>query len=482
MAGRPESELDILHVDMDAFFAAVEVLDDPCLEGRAVLVGGTGVRGVVASCSYEARRSGVRSAMPMSEARRRCPDAVVLPGRHGRYSEVSAQLRRIFEHFTPVVEPIALDEAFLDVAGSHQLFGSSVDIAWAVRSRVLEDLGLACSVGVARTKLVAKLASKAAKPRASAVGLEQGAAVVVVEAGDELAYLQPRPVSDLWGVGPRTADRLASYGLTTVGDLAKVDGSLLERLVGSAVGRQLHELAWGHDNRRVESERPLKSVGHEETFPVDLHDAEEVAREVRRLSESVASRSRKAGVAGRTVTAKVRFGDFTTVTRSQSLRRPIGSSFELARIAGALVAGVETSRGVRLLGVSLSTLEPLTGRAPEQLAFSGLQLDRGRALEGAQETGSEVPPAPSSEPGVEDARHGEPRWRWEESLDEALDAIRARFGVASVGAAVGIGRSGIGVKQVGDGAWGPDRPSASREPHENGETGSQRARTGRETD
>ena len=343
--------LDVLHVDMDAFFAAVEVLDDPSLSGLAVIVGGTGSRGVVASCSYEARASGVRSAMSMVEARRRCPGAVVLPGRHDRYGEVSRQLHEIFEGFTPLVEPIALDEAFLDVSGCHRLFGSSTAIAHAIRARVLEDLQMLCSVGIARCKLLAKLASRAAKPAISPNGPITGSGVFVVRPEDELDFLHPRPVSDLWGVGPRTAERLARYGISTIGDLATIDAAHLGRLVGRAAGTQLHELAWGRDDRPVVADRPLKSVGHEETFAVDMHDPEKLRLEAVRMADSVSTRLRASGFAARTVTVKVRYGDFTTITRSHSLRRPIASSAELVKISAALLSGVEVHQGVRLLGV-----------------------------------------------------------------------------------------------------------------------------------
>ena len=209
--------LDVLHVDMDAFFAAVEVLDDPSLRGRPVIVGGTGARGVVASCSYEARATGVHSAMSMVEARHRCPRAVVIAGRHGRYGEVSRLLHEVFEVFTPLIEPIALDEAFLDVSGSHKLFGTSEEIAAAIRARVLADLGLLCSVGVARCKLLAKLASAGGQAGRLARRVRcDGPGVFVVPVDQELQFLQPRPVSELWGVGPRTTERLRRYGIVTI--------------------------------------------------------------------------------------------------------------------------------------------------------------------------------------------------------------------------------------------------------------------------
>jgi DNA polymerase-4 len=421
--------LEVLHVDMDAFFAAVEVLDDPSLRGLPVIVGGTGARGVVASCSYEARATGVRSAMSMVEARHRCPRAVVLPGRHGRYGEVSRQLHAVFEVFTPLVEPIALDEAFLDVSGSHRLFGSSEEIGEAIRARVAADLKLSCSVGIARCKLLAKLASRAAKPVASPRGPVPGPGIFVVPCDHELEFLHPRPVSDLWGVGPRTAERLARYGIATVGDLARIDPVHLTRLVGRAAGAQLHELAWARDDRPVVSGRAVKSVGHEETFAVDVHDPEQLRLEVVRMADSVASRLRASRLQARTVTVKLRYGDFTTITRSHSLRRPLASTAELAKIASALLSATETRAGVRLLGVSVSSLEERAEGTSEQLAL----WDLSENAQGHDRAAS----AARSE------------------LDAAVDAIRERYGTASVGPAALVGSSGLRVKQVGDSQWGP---------------------------
>jgi DNA polymerase-4 len=421
--------LDILHVDMDAFFAAVEVLDDPKLLGLPVIVGGTGSRGVVASCSYEARATGVRSAMSMVEARHRCPQATVLPGRHGRYGEVSRQLHQVFEVFTPLIEPIALDEAFLDVSGGHRLFGSSLEIAEAIRTRVMADLKLSCSVGVARCKLLAKLASRAAKPIASAGGTVAGPGVLVVVPEHELEFLHPRPVSDLWGVGPRTAERLARYGIATVGDLAKVEPAHLARLVGRAAGAQLHELAWARDDRPVVPGRPVKSVGHEETFAVDVHDPEQLRLEIVRMADAVSRRLRACDLLGRTVTVKLRYGDFTTITRSHSLSRPVASSAELVKTAEALLSGTEVHSGVRLLGVSVSSLEARVDGAGEQLALWDL----------AEPADGQVHAAPAARA----------------DLDAIVDAIRERYGTVSVGPAALVGGSGLRVKQLGDSQWGP---------------------------
>ncbi len=417
--------LDVLHVDMDCFFAAVEILDDPTLNGRPVIVGGTGSRGVVAACSYEARATGVHSAMPMAEARRRCPSAVVLAGRHDRYGEVSAELHAVFHEFTPVVEPIALDEAFLDVSGSHRLFGTSLEIAQAIRLCVRDRLRLDCSVGVGRTKLIAKLASRAAKPTASPRGPRPGPGVVVVRKEEEIAFLHPRPVSDLWGVGPRTAERLQRYGIHTIADLASLDHAALTRLVGRAAGSQLFALASAEDDRPVVSDRALKSVGHEETFATDHFETASLQREIVRLSDSVGDRMRGAEVVGRTVTLKVRFGDFSTITRSHSLKGPLQSSSEIAQIASALLDGVDASPGVRLIGVSVSSLEPRESSSGRQLEL----LD-------------------SAVASVVARGH----------VDTAVGAIRDRYGAGAVGPAAVAGPKGLRVKRLGDAQWGPAEP------------------------
>jgi DNA polymerase-4 len=401
----------ILHVDMDAFFAAVEVLDDPTLAGLPLIVGGEGPRGVVASCSYEARAFGVRSAMPSTEARRRCPTAVFVQGRHQRYGEVSEQLHVILRDVTPLVEPIALDEAFLDVGGASRLLGAPVEIAHHLRARVSEELGLTCSVGVARSKLLAKLASRSAKPRASRAGIEPGPGVFVVRPEDEVAFLHPLPVRALWGVGPRTAERLARYGLVTVADVAAVGRPALERLLGRLQGGQLAELAWGRDARPVDPDRPLKSVGHEETFAADDRDPASLDRHAARMSESVASRLRAAGFAAKTVTVKIRFADFATITRSRTLPRPTASGSQIGPTARELVSQVDVSAGVRLLGVSVSGLVPSETALSEQLSFDELGAGAGDALADRGRTAG---------PGAR------------RELDGALDAVRQRFGSSAV--------------------------------------------------
>ncbi|MGH9102052.1 MAG: DNA polymerase IV, partial [Acidimicrobiales bacterium] len=296
----------VLHVDLDCFYAAVEVRRDPSLQGLPVVVGGTGERGVVAAASYEARLHGVRSAMPTVQARRLCPHAVFLDGHPRLYEEHSRRFREILESFTPLVEPLALDEAFLDVTGSQRLWGEPVALARRLRDAVLGDLGLRCSVGVGATKLVAKLASKGAKPQISGGAVRPGKGVLCVLPGSELEFLHPLPVTALSGVGPATAAKLSRLGVTKVADLARVPAPSLVRALGRA-GAVLAELAWGRDPRPVEPSRPTKSVGHEETYARDLVERAEVLREALRLSDGVAARLCRLEMAARTVTVKVRF-------------------------------------------------------------------------------------------------------------------------------------------------------------------------------
>ena len=418
-----ESTRTILHVDMDAFYASVEVQRDPSLAGRPVIVGGSGERGVVASCSYEARAYGVHSAMPSVRARRLCPHAVFLHGDHDAYAATSRRLHNVFLSFTPLVEGIALDEAFLDVTGARRLFGSGAEVASAVRSRVAEELGLSCSVGVSGTKLVAKLASKAAKPSAALAGPVPGAGVVVVPPGEEVAFLHPLPVDALWGVGPATEQRLCRLGALTVGDLAAVPVETLVAAVGKALGRQLHELAWGRDASPVEPDRGIKSISHEETYERDHHDHGPLRREMVRMADAVAGRLRAARLAGRTITLKVRFHDFSTITRAHSVPTPVDTAPDIARVALALLEEVDVSAGVRLAGVSVSNLVQDGAR---QLSLDGT----------------------ATEPG------------WE-AASRAVDDVRDRFGAAAVGPAALAGGRGLDVKRRGDTQWGPRRRDQS---------------------
>lgn len=401
-------------MDMDAFFVAVEVQRDPSLVGRPVVVGGTGDRGVVAAASYEARAYGIHSAMPATRARRLCPHAVFLPGRHDRYGEVSRRVFDLLRRFTPLVEPLSLDEAFLDVRGVRRLWGPGPEIAWKIRTAVHDEEGLACSVGVAPTKFLAKLASEAAKPTASLDGVRPGRGVVVVAPGTELGFLHPLPVRALWGVGPKTHERLDRLGIVTVGDLAALAPATLIAAVGAAGGRHLHALANGIDDRAVVADQGLKSVGHEETFARDHHRHETLDRELIRLADAVGRRLRAHGVAGRTVVVKVRFADFRTVTRSQTLPDAVDSGRMLARVAQELLGGLDVAAGVRLIGVSATGL---VAGGSEQL-----RLDD--------------------------------RADWS-AADRTMDRIRERFGPDAIASATTVGAEGIRTKRRGDQQWGP---------------------------
>jgi DNA polymerase IV len=339
----------ILHVDMDAFYAAVEVRRDPTLAGRPVLVGGTGARGVVASASYEARAHGVRSAMPMLRARRLCPDAVVLAPDFAAYHAASARLLDLFRTVTPLVEPLALDEAFLDVGGAVRLFGPPPRIGAQLRARISAELGLAASVGVAPNKFLAKLCSAKAKPDG----------LLHLAADDVVDFLAPLPVSELWGVGEQTAARLERFGIRTVADVRTTPGAALTRIVGAAGAKTLGALARGEDARPVVTREPAKGMSAEETFARDVDDPEVLRRELLRLAEKVAPRLRRGAVAARTVVLKVRFANFSTVTRSRTLAVPTDEATALHREAVGLLAALRLERArVRLLGLGAANLVP----------------------------------------------------------------------------------------------------------------------------
>ncbi len=374
----------ILHVDMDAFFASVELLRHPELAGRPVVVGGGGDRGVVAAASYEARVFGVRSAMATARARRLCPDLVVVPPDHAHYAGISARIMACCSEFTPLVEPLALDEAFLDVSGAGRLFGTDRELATELRRRLHEREGLWSSVGVASTKLVAKLASEAAKPLPGSDAPQDG--VCVVEPADELRFLQDRPAADLWGVGPVTGDRLRALGVDTVADLAVFPLDALVSHLGPAVGRQLHDLANGRDDRPVVADLEVKSISQEETFARDRTSLSELDPELVRMAERVARRARRRDLEGRTVHLKLRWADFVTTTRSRTLDEPTADGLVVARTARELLQGLPVERGVRLLGVGISALVPAGGATQLRLDLGGSasqSADRSAALRAA---------------------------------------------------------------------------------------------------
>ena len=367
--GEDDSGVDILHVDMDAFFVSVELLDRPELRGRAVAVGGQ-ERGVVSAASYEAREFGVNSAMPVGLAKRRCPHLVMIPPRYGRYSEVSRRIMSILRDVTPLVEQLSVDEAFLDVSGARLLMGGPVEIARRLRSRIRAQEGVAASVGIAKTKHVAKIAS------AHAVGA-------------------------LWGGGERTRERLEARGITTVGELADMGRTRLTRILGRAMGTHLYELAMGVDPRPVTVSREEKSVGREETFFVHVAERSELERVLLAQAHDTARRLRKRRLAARAVSIKVRFADFTTISRSATLAQPTDLAWDLYSSAKRLLGEVRIGdAGLRLLGL----------RA-EQLVDPRL--------------------------GVQLALDADPR---RDRAEAALDEVVAKFGARMAGPASLVGR------------------------------------------
>jgi DNA polymerase-4 len=354
----------MLHVDMDAFYASVEVRRRPELRGKPVVVGGAGPRGVVSSASYEARAYGIRSAMPGARARRLCPSAVFLPPDFTAYTAASRAVMAIFRDMTPLVEPLSMDEAFLDVSGAVRLLGRPAEIAVTIRRRILEEQRLTCSVGVAPTKFVAKLASTRAKPDGLAV----------VPADRVLDYLHPLPVEALWGVGERSAETLRRLGLGRVRDLAHAPVGMLRSALGEAAAQHLHELAWGRDPRPVVPERVEKSIGAETTFDVDVADPEVIRRSLLALADKTAGRLRQAAQVGRTVVIKVRLADFRTLNRSRTLPVATDVTREIFETAWALFEALRPGDRIRLVGVRVEGLAA-AGGAPRQLTLG--ERDRG---------------------------------------------------------------------------------------------------------
>ena len=351
-----DSTATVLHVDMDAFFASVELLERPDLRGRPVIVAHDSARSVVTAATYEARKFGVNSAMPLALAKRRCPQAIVLEPHFERYSHYSGIVMSICDDLTPRVERLGIDEALLDVAGARAAIGSPVEVATILRARVLADTGLICSVGAAATKFVAKLASSRAKPNG----------LLVIPRDETVAFLHPLPISALWGVGGKTEEHLQRLGLRTVGQLAETPVAVLTRSIGPAAAAKLHDLAWGIDPRTVQTRAEEKSVGHEVTFETDVVDPQIVRREILRLSGMVAQRLRRAQLTGRTVVLKLRFGDFSTITRSRTLpdATDLGRRIydEVCEIYDAVANTSDRDMQIRLVGVRVEQLGEAGGQ------------------------------------------------------------------------------------------------------------------------
>lgn len=392
----------ILHVDMDAFFASIEQRDDPGLRGRPVVVGGdASKRGVVAAASYEARMFGVRSAMPMAQALRLCPSAIRRPARYGVYQLVAAQIRTIFHEFTPLVEPLSLDEAFLDVAGCEGSVGSPIEIGRRIKERVARECQLVASVGIGPVKFIAKLASDHGKPDG----------FVVVAAEEMEAFLAPLPIERLWGVGPKGAQRLRRLGITTIGDLQRRRLTDIERCLGSA-GPRLWNLARGIDPRRVEPHADPQSVGHETTFAEDSSDPEYLRATLHELCDRVASRLRAGGLRASAIGLKIRFANFETLSRSLRAPEPINSTGAVWEWA-----------------LEIWNREKWWERMPIRLL--------GVVAEGLERTRY-----------VQSSLFDEPQRRREEEVDEAMDRIRQRFGPSAVVSADRIDRGAHGVPAV----------------------------------
>ena len=359
--------MQIIHLDMDAFYPAVEVLDNPELKGKPVIVGGSRTRGVVSSASYEARKFGVHSAQPMVTAMRLCPSAIVMPVRMSRYKEVSEQVFEIFDLFTPLVEPLSIDEAFLDVTGSSRLFGSPIEIAKKIKRMVVEKTGLTISAGVAPSKFVAKIASDMEKPDG----------LTVVRADKVREFLDPLPIEKMWGVGKVTQQALAGLRIQTFKDLSRMPVDVLEKKFGKH-GVHMHQLSMGIDGRDVVTEHEIKSIGHEDTFSEDILRLDLAKKELLSLANRVARRMRRHGVEGKTITLKVKYHDFTRITRSVTRHKFTNDSADIyANICSLLEKTAVGQRPVRLLGISLSNLTDI-GSGRQLSLFSSYESDERR--------------------------------------------------------------------------------------------------------
>jgi DNA polymerase-4 len=337
----------IIHLDMDAFYPSVEVLDNPALKGKPVIVGGSKERGVVSSASYEARKFGIHSAQPMARARRLCPDGIFLPVRMSRYQEISGQVLKIFHEFTPLVEPLSIDEAFLDVTGSTRIFGAPENIAKLIKKTILMQTGLTVSAGVASSKFVAKIASDIDKPDGLTV-------VTFNEIGE---FLDPLPVEKMWGVGKMTRLALRGFNIRTFRELRRTPAGFLEKKFGKH-GIKMHLLAMGIDDRDVVPEHDVKSLGHEQTFLHDITSLDAAKKELLALGNKVARRMRHKGVTGHTVTLKIKYNDFVQITRSATLSKPTDDGLEIYSTGCGLLEKTRVMiKPIRLLGISLSHLK-----------------------------------------------------------------------------------------------------------------------------
>ena len=436
--GPSVDEAPLLHIDLDAFFASVEILDDPALKGKPVCVGGAAERGVIASASYEARRFGVRSAMPSVVARRLCPDLIILPGRFDRYEVYSRQFHDVVRDLTPDFEPLGLDEVFCDLRSLRRLNVRPVDAAAGLRTRISNELGLLCGVGLGRNKLFAKLASKKSKPRVVDGRLVEGPGVVWVSPELEEQWLDELPVHSLWGVGPATAAKLEKLGLHWVRDLARVDEATLAAHVGSSMAASLAAYAKGEDRRDVVVDREMKSAGHDQTFARSLEGIHQLVAHAKGHAAIVARALRKQGRVARTITVVVRFDDLTSISRSQTLSFGVDDEVAIAAIAEALLQSVELHQAVRLLGIHASSF----------LERENNQMQLTFAIEASSDNAREQAEIVSRERQIS-----------HEALRDAVDEVRQRFGRASLGTASELGERGVEIAtQRGRHAFGPEAP------------------------
>ena len=428
-------EAPILHIDLDAFFASVEVLDDPSLKGKPVAVGGAGARSVIASASYEARRYGVKSAMPSLMAQRICPQLIILPGRFDRYEYYSQKFHEIVNDLTPDYEPLGLDEVFCDLRSLALITPDPVASAWELKRRINDELGLLSGVGLGRNKLWAKLASKRSKPRVVNGKLVDGPGVVLVDRAMEAKWLEELPIRALWGVGPATAAKLENLGIRFVRELSRVGEETLAAHVGSAMARSLADYARGDDERPVEANRELKSVGHDQTFATSIPSLNELFEVAKSHSAIVARAIRSKDLVARTVSMTLRFDDQTGLSRSQTLPFGIDDETAIAAIVSALMESVPLKQSVRLVGVHLSNFLE-RGKNAVQLSFD---ID-----------------ADSIEGKAKVAQLSQERQVSMEALRDAVDEVRAKFGNSSVGTLSELGEEGLEIeRQRGSHAFGP---------------------------
>lgn len=424
----PEPLTNIMHVDMDAFFVQLELNRRPELRGKPVVVGSHGSRGVVAAASYEARAYGVFSATPSTRARRLCPELVFLSGDLDLYATVSRKIMKVLLSFTPDVEQISIDEAFLDVRGCQKMFGNPLEMAKLIRRTVHEKENVLCSIGVATNKMIAKLASKAAKPKPSLDGIKPGQGVVLVEAGQELDFLHPMPVGALWGIGPATEKVVRKLGAETVGDIAALPVATLVGALGKSHGTHIAQLARGIDSNTIAEKQEAKSISHEMTFLEDRFTHDEIRKAVWQLSEKVGTRLRAASKYARHVGIRVRHGDFTSYTTGAKLPVPTQSTQAIAAEAMALLEKHDVSMGVRLVGVKVSEL---TEDGSAQLSFGEFLSHEGGNVGSNKGSNEGSYGGIAADPTLRSIRRDS-----DAKLDHAIDSIRSRYGAGAIQRAV----------------------------------------------